>query len=260
MDGPDSPLLRIDIVTLFPSIFDSWLAQGVVSRALSRGVADVSITGLREFGIGRHQVTDDYSFGGGPGMVLKPEPIFSAVESLGIGAGTPVILLGPRGNRFDQAMAQELSRLSRFVLLAGHYEGVDARVREHLVTEEISIGDYVLSNGELAAMIVIDATVRLLPGALSHGSAEEESFSSGLLEYPQYTRPASFRGWDVPDVLLSGNHGEVERWRRREALRATLHHRPDLLDTAPLSDWDRETLESLRRSEGESGSFEPHIV
>jgi tRNA (guanine37-N1)-methyltransferase len=171
-----------------------------------------------------------------------------------------VILLGPLGRRFDQAVARELSRLSRYVLIAGHYEGVDARVREHLVTDELSIGDYVLSNGELPAMVVTDACVRLLPGALSHGSAEEESFTSGLLEYPQYTRPASFRGWQVPEVLLSGNHGEVERWRRRESLRATMLRRPDLIDESRLSPWDQETLQSLRRTDGDPGSIESHIV
>jgi tRNA (guanine37-N1)-methyltransferase len=241
--GP--PLLHIDIVTLFPSIFDSWLEQGVVSRAIERGLVGVTRVALREFGVGRHRVTDDYSFGGGPGMVLKPEPVFAAVESLGLAGGTPVILLGPPGRRFDQAIARQLSGLSRLVLIAGHYEGVDARVRDHLITDELSIGDYVLSGGELAAMVVVDATVRLLPGALSHGSAEEESFSSGLLEYPQYTRPAAFRGWEVPEVLRSGNHQEVARWRRRESLRATTARRPDLLAQVELSDWDRAALEGL---------------
>lgn len=228
-------LLRVDLITLFPSLFESWLAQGVVSRAVERGIADVNLVALREFGVGRHQITDDYPFGGGPGMVLKPEPLFSAVESLRLPSDVPVILLSPRGRRFDQGVARELARPGRLVMIAGHYEGVDQRVIDELITDELSIGDYVLSSGELAAMVVCDAVIRLLPGALAEGSADDESFSSGLLEYPQYTRPASFRGLDVPQVLLSGHHGEVEKWRRREALELTQDRRPDLLRSEDLT-------------------------
>jgi tRNA (guanine37-N1)-methyltransferase len=224
---PGEPV-RIDIVSLFPSIFDSWLDQGVVSRAIERGVAQVNLVNLRPFGVGRHQVTDDYPFGGGPGMVLKPEPLFAAVESLHLAPDVPVVLMSPRGQTFDQDIARELAVLSRLALIAGHYEGVDQRVVDHLVTRELSIGDYVLSSGELAAMVVCDAVVRLLRGALSAGSADDESFSSALLEHPQYTRPASFRGWTVPEVLLSGHHGQVEEWRRERAREITAERRPDL--------------------------------
>jgi tRNA (guanine37-N1)-methyltransferase len=242
LEGESRVPWRASIVTLFPGIFSGWIEQGVVSRAMERGVAEVSLIDLRAFGVGRHAVTDDYPFGGGVGMVMKPEPLFAAVESLEIGAGTPIILLSPRGRRFDQAVAAELSRGSGVVLISGHYEGVDERVREHLATDEISIGDYVLSCGELAAMVVTDAAVRLLPGALREGAADEESFSHGLLEYPQYTRPAVFHQWHVPPVLLSGHHGEVDRWRREQALLVTARRRPDLLGGLDLTDADRDML------------------
>lgn len=227
--GIEAPVLRVDVVTLFPPLFDSWLGQGVVSRAVERGIVDINLVNLRQFGVGRHQITDDYPFGGGPGMVLKPEPLFAAVESLKLQEGVPVILMSPRGKRFDQRGATELARLQRVVLIAGHYEGVDQRVIDELVTDELSIGDYVLSSGELAAMVVCDCVVRLLPRALAEGSAADESFSSGLLEYPHYTRPANFRGRTVPPVLLSGHHGEVELWRREQSLELTRQRRPDLL-------------------------------
>lgn len=231
--------ITIQIVSLFPTIFSSWLDQGVVSRAVERGIARVDLVDLRPFGVGRHQVTDDYPFGGGAGMVMKPEPLFDAVESLKLASNVPVILLSPRGRMFAQDSARELTRLARFVLIAGHYEGVDERVRRHLATDELSIGDYVLSCGELAAMVVTDAVVRLLPGALSSGSAEEESFGNGLLEYPHYTRPSVFRWWEVPPVLLSGHHGEVAKWRRREALLETARRRPELLAGLDLSAEER---------------------
>lgn len=237
---------RIDIVTLFPPLFDCWLKQGVASRAIERGLATIHLVNLRDFGVGRHHITDDYPFGGGPGMVLKPEPLFDAIESLDAPEPAPVILMSPRGRQFDQSVARELAGLSRFVLVAGHYEGVDQRVIDHLVSDELSIGDYVLSGGELAAMVVSDAVVRLLPGALAQGSADDESFSHGLLEYPQYTRPASFREWSVPDVLLSGHHAEVARWRRRQALDLTSERRPDLLKRAALTPEDQEVLMTLR--------------
>lgn len=205
----------------------------MVSRAVERGIVKFNLVNLREFGVGRHQITDDYPFGGGPGMVLKPEPLFAAVEALGLDETVPVILMSPRGRRFEQREAGGLAQLDRMVFIAGHYEGVDQRVIDELVTDEISIGDYVLSSGELAAMVVCDCVVRLIPGALAEGSAADESFSSGLLEYPQYTRPASYRGLEAPPVLLSGHHGEVEKWRHERALELTRARRPDLLPRAP---------------------------
>jgi tRNA (guanine37-N1)-methyltransferase len=255
------PLLTVDIVSLFPHLFDSWLGQGVVSRAVARGIVRVRLVNLRAFGIGRHQVTDDYPFGGGAGMVMKPEPLFAAVESLEPASDTPIVLLSPRGRRFDQRCAEELAQRSRLILVGGHYEGVDERVLEHLVTDEISIGDYVLSGGELAAMVVCDAVVRLLPGALASQSTREESFRDGLLEYPHYTRPATFRGWSVPEVLLSGHHGEIARWRRLEALRSTFLRRPDLLHEESLTveeraDIDRWRQETVANSEDAAGEVE----
>ncbi len=226
-----SPAFTVHIVTLFPQMFDSWLSQGVVSRAIAAGHARVNLVDLRPFGVGRHHVTDDYPFGGGAGMVMKPEPLFAAVESLALGDGVPVILLSPRGQLFKQRVARDLSSSAEIVLISGHYEGVDERVRDHLVTHEVSIGDFVLSCGELAAMVVIDAAVRLLPGVLAAGSAEDESFSAGLLEYPHYTRPAIFRQWEAPAILLSGHHANIERWRREQSLEVTRSRRPDLLDT-----------------------------
>jgi tRNA (guanine37-N1)-methyltransferase len=241
---------KIHIVTLFPTLFASWLEQGVVARAVEREIVSMDLVNLREFGIGRHKVADDYPFGGGAGMVMKPEPVFQAVESLALEPQVPIILLSPRGRRFSQPVADELSRQPELVLIAGHYEGIDERVREHLATDEISIGDYVLSAGELAAMVVTDATVRLLPGALGTRATDEESFHGGLLEYPQYTRPATFRGWEVPEVLLSGHHAEITRWRRSQALLATAERRPDLLTHVRLSEDERRILSD----EGDDGS------
>lgn len=239
----------IHIVSLFPRIFDSWLAQGVVSRAIERGLVSLETVDLRPFGVGRHQVTDDYPFGGGAGMVMKPEPLFAAIESLAAPPGVPRILLTPRGKSFSQARARHYAEGDGLVLVCGHYEGVDQRVIDTVITEELSIGDYVLSAGELAAMVVADAIVRLLPGALSEGSTEEESFSQGLLEYPQYTRPATYRDLTVPEILLSGHHGEVARWRRRQALALTARRRPDLLSGAALTSEDRAWLEKLNEPE-----------
>jgi tRNA (guanine37-N1)-methyltransferase len=224
------PRVRVHVITLFPQLFSCWLDQGVVSRAAARRLVDIDLVNLRNFGVGRHHITDDYPFGGGAGMVMKVEPLFDAVESLSLSADVPVILLGPTGRRFDQRVAEELSGLPRCALVCGHYEGVDERVRQHLVTDEISIGDYIVSSGEIAAMVVVDAMVRLVPGVIAETSTLEESFSEGLLEYPQYTRPAEYRGWSVPEVLLSGHHAEIARWRRDRALERTRDRRPDLLE------------------------------
>lgn len=253
---PAPPRLTVDIVSLFPAIFESWLRQGVVSRAVERGIAAVRLLDLRPFGIGRHHVTDDYPFGGGVGMVLKPEPVFAAIESLELPSHVPVILLSPRGRQFTQTVARELSALDRFVLLSGHYEGVDERIVDHLVTDEISIGDYVLSCGELAAMVVADAAVRLLPGSLAEGAAAEESHQHSLLEYPHYTRPADFRGCRVPDVLLSGHHAMIERWRREQAIRATARRRPDLLEGAYLDVRERSIAEEELGGASDGGKVE----
>lgn len=264
-----APLLTAHIVTLFPQLFDSWLGQGVVSRAVEKRLADVDVVDLRPFGVGSHHVTDDYPFGGGAGMVMKPEPLFAAVESLQLD-DVPVILMSPRGRRLDQAVARDLASMREFVVLSGHYEGVDERVRQHLATDELSIGDYVLSGGELAAMVVVDVAVRLLPGALASGSADIESFSEGLLEYPQYTRPALFRDWAVPDVLLSGHHGRVDQWRRQMSLLETARQRADLLNGAALTGQERDWLASRpdsgiekhgsRDESPESGSQDDHLL
>jgi tRNA (guanine37-N1)-methyltransferase len=203
--------------------------ESIVKRARDFGALDLRITDIRDFATDRHRTADDAPYGGGPGMVMKPGPLFAAVEAVR-DQGSRVILLSPQGRLFNQAVAVELSTLPRLVLICGHYEGVDERVHQHLVDDELSIGDYVLTGGELAAMVIVDAVVRLLPGVLgSSESALDESHAGGLLEYPHYTRPAEFRGWQVPDVLLSGNHAEIARWRRRQALERTRQRRPDLL-------------------------------
>ena len=221
--------MKVDVITLFPGMFRGLLEESILGRARDRGLLEIGVHNLRDFATGRHQVVDDYTFGGGPGMVLKPEPIFAAVESLRR-EGSRVVLMSPQGRVFRQAIAQQLSRLEHLVLLCGHYEGVDERVREQLVDDELSIGDYVLTGGELAAMVVVDAVTRLIPGVLGgEESTLEESFAAGLLEYPHYTRPASFRGWEVPEVLLSGDHARVARWRREQSLLRTLRRRPELL-------------------------------
>ena len=231
-------MLRFDIITIFPEFFDAVVDCGILRRARNAGLVEITAHDLRQWTTDKHHVVDDRPFGGGDGMILKPEPIFAAVEAL-TGAARKedlpprmrVVLLSPQGRGFSQAMAQELSEhTSRVVLICGRYEGVDERVADALITDEISIGDYVLSGGEPAAAVVIDATVRLLPGALgSETSAAFESFSEGLLDHPQYTRPPDFRGMKVPDVLLSGNHAQIERWRREAAIAKTRRNRPDLL-------------------------------
>jgi tRNA (guanine37-N1)-methyltransferase len=232
--------MQIDILTLFPEICRAPLSESMMKRARENGIVDLRIHNLRDWTTDKHHIVDDAPFGGGQGMVMKPEPIFAAVESLVGGSNensniqqstAKIVLMSPAGRRFNQRIAGELSRESHLIIICGHYEGVDHRVIEHLIDLEISIGDYVLTNGAIAAVILVDATVRLLPGALGHElSAEDDSFSSGLLEAPHYTRPAEFRGWKVPDVLLSGNHAEIAAWRKEEALKRTHENRPDLLD------------------------------
>ena len=220
--------MKIDVLTLFPAMFAGPLDESIIKRAREAGLLDLQIHNLRDYTHDRHRTVDDRPFGGGPGMLLKPEPLFEAVENLA-NEQTRVLLFSPAGRRFDQAFARELSKESRLLLVTGHYEGFDERVREQLVDGEVSIGDFVLTNGALPAMVVIDAVARLLPGVLGDDeSSLEESFSRGLLEYPQYTRPAEFRGLKVPDILLSGNHAEIAKWRLEQARKRTRERRPDL--------------------------------
>ena len=221
--------MRVDILTLFPDLFTSVLGAGRIQRAIESGALTVAVHNIRDWTTDRHRVVDDYPYGGGAGMVLKPEPLFAAIEAVRDPAGY-VILLTPQGTPLRQPLADDLARRPHLVLVCGHYEGVDERIREHAVDQEISIGDYVLSGGELPALVVLDTVTRLLPGVLgSAESLEEESFRAGVLEYPHYTRPAEFRGWRVPDVLLSGHHAAIAAWRREQALARTRARRPDLL-------------------------------
>jgi len=221
--------MKIDVLTLFPAMFAGPLDESIIKRARESGLLDLQIHNLRDYAHDRHRTVDDRPFGGGPGMLLKPEPIFEAVENL-TSATTRIILLSPSGRTFNQAIAAELTESKELLLISGHYEGFDERVREQLADDELSIGDYVLTNGALPAMVIIDGVTRLLPGVLGdEESAHEESFSHGLLEYPQYTRPADFRGMKVPDVLLSGDHAEIARWRGEQARLRTSERRPDLL-------------------------------
>jgi tRNA (guanine37-N1)-methyltransferase len=237
--------MQIDIITIFPGMFRGPFDESIVRRAVERGLVRIDIHDLRAWATDRHRTVDDYPFGGGPGMVMKPEPIFAAVDAILAGEHGRVILLSPAGRRFTQPLAEELARERRLLFICGHYEGVDERVREHLATDELSIGDFVLTGGELAAMVVVDAVVRLLPGAITSESLAAESHRSGLLEYPQYTRPADFRGWRVPDVLLSGNHAAIAAWRRQQAILRTARHRPDLLTEADLTPAERAWLAEL---------------
>jgi tRNA (guanine37-N1)-methyltransferase len=226
--------MHFDIFTLFPDMFKGPFSESILKRAQDRGLLSISLHNIRESTSDKHHIVDDYPYGGGAGMVMKPEPIFTAVEFNY--QGGPIILLSPQGRLFNQYIARSLSQEARVTLICGHYEGIDERVREHLVTDEISIGDYVLTGGELAAMIVVDATSRLFPGVLGgEESTLEESHSTGMLEYPHYTRPPEFRGWRVPDVLLSGNHAEIAQWRRKESIRRTRVRRPDLFEKIDLS-------------------------
>ena len=239
--------MRIDIVTLFPEMLSGYLGHSILQRAQAADLLDVRLHNLRDYAAGKHHVTDEPPFGGGGGMVLKPEPLFAAVAAVLAGAAdVPVVLLTPQGRLFSQPVAAELAAQSRLLLLCGRYEGVDERVRQHLVTDEISIGDYVLTGGELAALVVVDAVARLLPGVLgAEGAAETDSHATGLLEGPHYTRPGQFRTWPVPDILRSGHAANIARWRRQQALRRTWQRRPELLLTAPLTDEDRYYLAIL---------------
>jgi tRNA (guanine37-N1)-methyltransferase len=251
--------MNFDVVTIFPEFFRSILEHGLLKRATASGHATIRLHDLRDYTDDRHRTVDDRPFGGGPGMVFKPEPVFRAVETLRAeapAASLPVILLSPQGRLLTQAVAEELSHAARLVLICGRYEGVDERVAENLATDEISIGDFVLSGGELPAAVVMEAVTRLLPGALGNEeSREQDSFAvpagspaevrHGLLDCPHYTRPAEFRDWKVPEVLLSGNHEQIRQWRRRRALEKTWRRRPDLLTQVPLSEEDRRWLESL---------------
>jgi len=247
--------VRIDILTLFPEMFQGPFNAGIFQRAIDRKLVEVNIHNIRDFTHDKHHIVDDYSYGGGAGMVLKPEPIFEAVESVKTDIYNnedkpdklPIILLTPQGRPFRQQIAQELSEYSHLILICGRYEGVDERVRQHLATDEISIGDYVLSGGELAAMVVTEAVVRLLPGVLgSEESALDDSHTTGLLEYPHYTRPSIYRDWAVPEILLSGDHGKIEKWRREQAILRTMKRRPDLLDKADLSPEEIKLIEELK--------------
>ncbi|MEE8442415.1 MAG: tRNA (guanosine(37)-N1)-methyltransferase TrmD [Dehalococcoidia bacterium] len=240
--------MLIHIFTLFPQMFQSPLGDSIIGRAVARDLLDIRLHNFRDHTHDRHHTVDDSPYGGGPGMVLKPEPLFEAVESvLGVPPSCPVILLTPQGRLFRQAEAERLAAEPAFALLCGHYGGVDERVREHLATEELSIGDYVLTGGELAAMVVVDAVARLMPGVLgSEEAAAGDSHATGLLQHPQYTRPPEFRGWGVPDVLLSGNHQAVARWKKQQSLLRTRERRPDLLDRIELSEEERRLLEDNR--------------
>ena len=249
---------RVCILSTFPEMFDSFFASSILGRAREQGLLDVRVMDIRPFSASKHHNTDDYPFGGGAGMVMMAQPVMDAMEAAK--AAYPSarrIYLGPRGKKLTTSLARELSREKELILLCGHYEGVDQRALDACVDEEISIGDYILTGGEPAAMVLVDCVSRFIPGVLgSAESPEEESFSDGLLEYPQYTRPRDLDGRTVPEVLLNGDHAKIKAWRRAESLRATLLHRPDLLETAPLDDADRKTLEAIRKEMSETCSSE----
>jgi tRNA (guanine37-N1)-methyltransferase len=245
-------VIRFDVFSVFPEVMAPYLGASLLGKAQASGLLQVQLHNIRDHAQDRHRTTDDLPYGGGGGMVMKPEPIFAAVESaLGEDLGrAPVVLLTPQGRPFRQAVAREFARRPRLALICGRYEGVDERVRQNLATDEISIGDYVLTGGELAALVVIDAVARLVPGVLGdEDAADDDSHAASLLEYPHYTRPARFRGWSVPEVLLSGDHERIAAWRREQSLRRTLQRRPDLLQRAALSQSDREVLRRIAQEE-----------
>lgn len=246
-------MMKIDVLTLFPEMFSGVLSQSILKKAQEGGAASYNIINFRQFSDNKHQTVDDYPYGGGAGMVLKPQPIFDAVNNLlNESEKKPprVILLCPQGERFTQKRAEELSKEGHLIFICGHYEGYDERIREHLITDEISIGDYVLTGGELGAMVIIDSVVRLLPEVLGNEeSHQQDSFSTGFLEHPHYTRPAEFRGMKVPDVLLSGNHRHIEEWRMKESLRRTYLRRPDLLEKVELTEQQQKWLKEFAKQQ-----------
>ncbi len=246
--------MHFDVFTLFPDMFQGPFTESILKRAQERGLLSIALHNIRDVATDKHHIVDDYPYGGGAGMVMKPEPIFAAIEA--VYESGPIILLTPQGRLFNQQIARALAQEQRVTLLCGHYEGIDERVRQHLVTDEISIGDYVLTGGELAAMVVVDAVSRLIPGVLgADASIQEESHSGNLLEYPHYTRPPEFRGWRVPDILLSGHHAQIARWRRKESLRRTRERRPDLFEKVELSSkLDKQLLRELDEEEDEDGA------
>jgi tRNA (guanine37-N1)-methyltransferase len=241
-------MMKVDVLSLFPEMFEGVLHSSIMKKAQTNGAVTFGVTDFREFAPNKHRKVDDYPYGGGAGMVLKPEPLFAAVEAVTANAEKPprVILMCPQGERFTQKKAEELAAEEHLVFICGHYEGYDERIRQSLVTDELSIGDFVLTGGEIAAMAVIDSVVRLLPEVLGNADSPVlDSFSTGLLEHPQYTRPASFKGLEVPDVLLSGNHAEIDKWREEQSLLRTYERRKDLLATAPLTDHQRKLFAKL---------------
>ncbi len=242
-------MMNIHVLSLFPDMFTGVFGASILKKAQEKGAVQLEVTDIRTFSGNKHNQVDDYPYGGGAGMVLKPEPMFSAVETITAGKNPRIILMCPQGERFTQRKAEELTQEKELVFLCGHYEGYDERIRQHLVTDEISIGDFVLTGGELGAMTVIDSVVRLLPGVLGQEESHiQDSFSTGLLEHPHYTRPADFRGMKVPDVLLSGNHAKIEQWREEQSLKRTLERRPDLLENYPLTDKQKVYIEKLKNN------------
>ncbi len=242
-------MMNIHVLSLFPDMFSGVFGASILKKAQEKGAVNLEVTDIRTFSGNKHNQVDDYPYGGGAGMVLKPEPMFSAVEAITAGKQPRIILMCPQGERFTQKKAEELAQETELVFLCGHYEGYDERIRQHLVTDEISIGDFVLTGGELGAMTVIDSVVRLLPGVLGQEDSHiQDSFSTGLLEHPHYTRPAEFRGMKVPDVLLSGNHAKIEQWREEQSLKRTFERRPDLLEKYPLTDKQKLYLEKLKNN------------
>lgn len=242
-------MMNIHVLSLFPDMFTGVFGASILKKAQEKGAVKIEVTDIRGYSGNKHNQVDDYPYGGGAGMVLKPEPMFSAVEAITEGKNPRIILMCPQGERFTQKKAEELAQENDLVFLCGHYEGYDERIRQHLVTDEISIGDFVLTGGELGAMTVIDSVVRLLPGVLGQEDSHiQDSFSTGLLEHPHYTRPAEFRGMKVPDILLSGNHAKIEQWREEESLKRTFERRPDLLENYPLTDKQKLYLEKLKNN------------
>lgn len=241
-------MMNVHVLSLFPDMFTGVFGASIMKKAQDKGAVSFTVTDIREYSENKHKQVDDYPYGGGAGMVLKPEPMFNAVEAITAGRKPRVILMCPQGERFTQKKAEELAQEEELVLLCGHYEGYDERIREHLVTDEISIGDFVLTGGELAAMAVIDSVVRLIPGVLGQADSHiQDSFSTGLLEHPHYTRPADYRGMKVPDVLLSGNHANIEKWREEQSLKRTFERRPDLLEHVELTKSQQTYIEQLKQ-------------